>query len=112
MGVNRDKPDFWKADIALSVDMYNDWFMNFAPDAYRATRIITTENVEKTLKATDNLNDVRTEVIKQNPHVLPTLRMSTCPPYRVGGCFQQSSKAHGIRRIAAAYACERIGSTT
>jgi len=83
MGVNRDKPDLWKADIALSVDMYNDWFMNFAPDAYRTTRIQTTENVEKTLKATDNLNDVRTEVIKQNPHVLPTLRMSTCPPLAV-----------------------------
>ena len=83
MGVNRDKPDLWKADIVLSVDMYNDWFMGFAPDAYRTTRIQTTNNVEKTLKATDNLRDIRTEVIKQNPHVLPTLRMSTCPPVRL-----------------------------
>ena len=31
MAVNRDKPDRWKTDIARSVDMYNDWFMNFAP---------------------------------------------------------------------------------
>jgi len=31
MAVNRDKPDRWKRDIAQSVDMYNDWFMHFAP---------------------------------------------------------------------------------
>ena len=31
MGINRDKPDLWKEDIARSVDMYNEWFMNFAP---------------------------------------------------------------------------------
>jgi len=83
MGVNRDKPDLWKTDIALSVDMYNDWFMNFAPNAYRTTRIQTTKDVEKTLKATDNLRDIQTEILKKNPHVLPTLRMSTCPPLAV-----------------------------
>ena len=33
MAVNRDKPDRWKRDIAQSVDMYNDWFMRFAPKA-------------------------------------------------------------------------------
>jgi hypothetical protein len=31
MAVNLDKPARWKADIAKSVDMYNDWFMTFAP---------------------------------------------------------------------------------
>ena len=49
MAVNRDKPDRWKADIAQSVDMYNDWFLRFAPDAYRATRVQTTSDVEATL---------------------------------------------------------------
>ena len=33
MGVNLDKPQKWKNDIAQSVDMYNAWFMEFAPDA-------------------------------------------------------------------------------
>ena len=33
MDVNRDKPDRWKQDIARSVDMYNDWFLRFAPAA-------------------------------------------------------------------------------
>ena len=37
--VNLDKPHLWKADIGLSVDMYNDWFMRFAPAAFRETRI-------------------------------------------------------------------------
>ena len=39
MAVNRDKPDRWKEDIAQSVDMYNDWFVRFAPKAYRMTRV-------------------------------------------------------------------------
>lgn len=83
MGINRDKPDFWKEDIAASVDMYNDWFMNFAPDAYRNTRIQTTKDVENTLKATENLTDIHTAVLRENPAILPTLRMSTCPPLAV-----------------------------
>lgn len=83
MGVNRDKPDLWKGDIARSVDMYNEWFMNFAPDAYRATRIKTTVDVEETLKATDNLANIGTAILKEKPSVLPTLRMSTCPPIAV-----------------------------
>lgn len=83
MAVNRDKPDMWKGDMALSVDMYNDWFMNFAPDAYRTTRIKTTLNVEATLKATANLSDICIAILKETPSVLPTLRMSTCPPLAV-----------------------------
>ena len=83
MAVNRDKPDRWKEDIALSVDMYNDWFMRFAPEAYRATREKTTEDVEATLKATKNLTNVGPELLKTKPSVLPTLRMSTCPPLAV-----------------------------
>ncbi len=38
MGVNTDKPQRWKQDIARSVDFYNDWFLKFAPKAYRETR--------------------------------------------------------------------------
>ncbi len=83
MPVNRDKPDRWKADISASVDMYNDWFMKFAPDAYRTTRIQTTKDVENTLKATSNLADITPKLLRANPAVLPTLRMSTCPPLAV-----------------------------
>lgn len=80
MAVNRDKPDRWKADIAQSVDMYNDWFLRFAPDAYRTTRVETTKAVEATLQVTQNLTDIGVPLLRDNPGVLPTLRMSTCPP--------------------------------
>lgn len=82
-GVNRDKPDRWKADIAQSVDMYNDWFMRFAPEAYRTTRVRTTKDVEEALKATANLTDVSANVLRAMPAVIATLRMSTCPPIAV-----------------------------
>ena len=83
MTVNRDKPDRWKKDIAQSVDMYNDWFMNFAPKAFRKTRSQTTKNVEKALKVTDNLANIQPDILIDYPEILPTLRMSTCPPLAV-----------------------------
>jgi len=83
MAVNLDKPDQWKADIAKSVDMYNNWFMRFAPKAFRDTRVQTTRDVEATLKATDNLSKIGPSILRENPEVLPTLRMSTCPPLAV-----------------------------
>lgn len=83
MALNRDKPDKWKIDIIQSVDMYNDWFMNFAPIAFRQTRIKTTKQVESALKTTGNLLNLRSDILKEHPHILPTLRMSTCPPLAV-----------------------------
>jgi len=63
--------------------MYNDWFMRFAPEAYRTTRVQTTKDVAATLKATKNLTNVGVELLKAKPSVLPSLRMSTCPPLAV-----------------------------
>ena len=83
MAVNLDKPNLWKADIAQSVDMYNDWFLKFAPKAFRETRVQTTKAVEETLKTTNNLTNVDPLVLRKHPEVLPTLRMSTCPPLAV-----------------------------
>lgn len=83
MPVNLDKPQQWKADIAQSVDMYNDWFMKFAPIAFRSTRIETTKHVEAALQATSNLTNIQPATIRQHPEILPTLRMSTCPPLAV-----------------------------
>lgn len=80
MAINRDKPDLWKNDIAKSVDFYNDWFMNFAPKAFRNTRTITSQRVEDALAATNNLTNISPTLLKEHPYVLPILRMSTCPP--------------------------------
>ena len=69
MAVNLDKPHLWKADISQSVDMYNDWFMNFAPSAFRETRVEVTKDVEATLRATENLTNVTTSVIDALPAI-------------------------------------------
>lgn len=100
MPVNLDKPHQWKADIALSVDMYNDWFMKFAPVAFRETRLKTTKAVEDTLHKTKNLADISVAMLRANPGVLPTLRMSTCPPIAVDRLvglpgFRKPRRRHG-----------------
>ena len=80
MPVNNNNPSQWKSDIAESVDLYNSWFMEFAPKAFRETRITTAKQVENALKCTDNLSNLSPELLKKHPEILPILRMSTCPP--------------------------------
>lgn len=80
MAVNRNKVDSWKADVSKSVDFYNEWFMTFAPKAFRDTRIETTKEVELALQWTENLTNIKPETLQNHPSVLPMLRMTTCPP--------------------------------
>ncbi len=80
MPVNRDKPDLWKEDIAKSVDMYNDWFLKFAPKAFRDSRARATKDVKAALQQTANLTELNPDVLRQHPEMLPILRMATCPP--------------------------------
>lgn len=81
--INADKPHLWKADIAASVDRFNQWFMDFAPEAFRSTRVITTEHVKRALLATSDLRALNAATLKANPGALPTLRMCTAPPLAV-----------------------------
>ncbi|CAM5784378.1 XamI family restriction endonuclease [Castellaniella caeni] len=83
MPINLDKPHQWKADVAASVDMYNNWFMDFAPQAFRATRKKTTADVKAALQITDNLTNIQADTLRAHPETLPTLRMSACPPLAV-----------------------------
>lgn len=83
MGINLDKPKHWKSDIIQSVDMYNRWFMEFAPAAFRDTRIQTTIDVEAALRLTGNMTNIQPVILREYPEILPTLRMSTCPPLAV-----------------------------
>jgi len=80
MPINADKPHLWKADTRASVDQFNQWFMLFAPKAYRDTRKKTIENVEQGLTLTTDLTRIDPATIKANPGILPMLRMATCPP--------------------------------
>ena len=99
MAVNLDKPDRWKQDIAQSVDMYNDWFLRFAPETYRATRVQTIEEVRQTLQATNSLRNVGVALLKANPAVLPTLRMSTCPPLAVDRLIGLAGVSRNLVRV-------------
>lgn len=80
MPVNADKPLRWKQDIAESVDYYNTWFLEFAPQTFRDTRQVTTERVVMALQHTNNLADFSPEHLTKYPSVLQILRMATAPP--------------------------------
>jgi hypothetical protein len=81
--INADKPHLWKVDIAASVDQFNQWFMQFAPQAFRSTRIKTTDRVKAALRATSDLRNIDCATLEANPGVLPTLRMCMAPPLAV-----------------------------
>src|SRR5207247_368290 len=81
--INADKPHLWKKDIAASVDQFNQWFMRFAPDAFRTTRVKTTEHVKAALLSTHDLRNLDGVTLRANPSALPTLRMCTAPPLAV-----------------------------
>src|SRR2546425_1865127 len=78
--INADKPHLWKSDIAKSVDLFNTWFMKFAPKAYRDTRVETTKDVTTGLNHTEHLRRITPEVLRLHPRILQMLRMCTCPP--------------------------------
>src|ERR1700722_18764419 len=81
--INSDKPHLWKADVAASVDQFNQWFMRFAPEAFRSRRVKTTEPVKAALIATDDLRSLNAATLRSNPGSLPPLRMCTAPPLAV-----------------------------
>jgi hypothetical protein len=78
--INADKPQLWKDDIAASVDLFNRWFLRFAPKTFRDTRLKTTRSVEQALRLSTDLTDLSVQVLASHPEILPTLRMCCCPP--------------------------------
>ncbi len=80
MPINADKPHRWKADVAHSVDLYNGWFLRFAPVAYRQQRTEQTKRVETYLERTDFLRGLSADLLREHPALLSMLRMATSPP--------------------------------
>jgi hypothetical protein len=83
MAVNLDKPHLWKQDTQASVDHYNKWFMKFAPQAFRNTRIEVTKSVERAVIDSNDMRELSADLLLSRPGILPTLRMSCCPPLAV-----------------------------
>ncbi len=81
--INADKPHLWKKDIAVSIDRFNQWFMEFAPEAFRSVRVKTTEHVREAILITDDLRSLDVSTLKAHPGILSTLRMCTAPPLAV-----------------------------
>lgn len=80
MAVNLDKPYRWKEDIARSVDLYNEWFLKFAPKTYREERKKATRQVMNMLRQTCYLRRLTYRELRRHPAILFALRMSTAPP--------------------------------
>ena len=80
VSINRHTPERWNADTLASVELYNEWFLQAAPDAYRKARATVVTDVAALFAATNNLDTVTPQVLRSNPALLSTLRMSTAPP--------------------------------
>jgi len=80
VAVNLDKPQRWKQDIVASVDLYNEWFLRFAPKTYRGERKKSTKHVEAMLQRTNYLRNLSAKELRNHPSILFALRMSTAPP--------------------------------
>ncbi|MET3904896.1 XamI family restriction endonuclease [Paenarthrobacter sp. 4246] len=81
--INRNRPDLWKEDTAASVAMYNSWFMEAAPQAYRDTRAGAIESIKRAFEWSQNMTAISPDLIRKNPDVVSALRMSTAPPLAV-----------------------------
>lgn len=78
--INADKVLQWKTDVANSVDLYNTWFMNYAPKAYRETRLKTTDIVSQSLAKLNYLMEITPNKLFSCPDAISILRMCTVPP--------------------------------
>lgn len=81
--LNADKPTLWNEDTRKSVLQYNEWFMDFAPTAYRSARAASMEEVDKLFRSSGNLETLTTDLIADNPGALAVLRMLCAPPIAV-----------------------------
>ena len=77
---NINRTDIWKEDSWKSVELYNDWFMKFAPSAFRDARRGVLRQVRNAFSSTQNLTDICVNTIKCAPNALSVLRMATAPP--------------------------------
>lgn len=78
--INADKPDRWKEDVHASVELYNSWFLDAAPAAYRCSRLAATARVKSAFVSTADHSNITPRAIVKDPSILPVLRMSTAPP--------------------------------
>lgn len=72
--------EMWKTDSWKSVELYNNWFTDFAPQAFLTTRRGALDKVLQTFSLTNDLCEITVDKILQKPEILEVLRMVTAPP--------------------------------
>lgn len=65
---NKFRTDRWKEDSNQSVDLYNQWFMTSAPEAYRKARAGVINDVLSAIKGLDCYRSISSENLIANPH--------------------------------------------
>lgn len=76
--INRKNTEKWKKDTILSVSLYNDWFLNFAPKTYMRERKNAMEQVGLAINQTNHFNFCASH-LREHPELITTLRMTTTP---------------------------------
>lgn len=77
--INRRNTEQWKEDTILSVSLYNDWFLNFAPTTYTRERKRAMEQAGLAISQTDNFHFTTTH-LNEHPALITILRMAITPP--------------------------------
>lgn len=70
----------WKSDSWSSVEYYNNWFLSFAPSAFRSARNGVIQKVNSMFNHTNDLTSLIADTIFAYPTMLEVLRMVTAPP--------------------------------
>lgn len=78
--INRNRSELWKSDVQKSVLYYNEWFLNFAPEAYIKARKDAIDKVESAFRKTECFNSLSIDMLKNAPESITILRLSTTPP--------------------------------
>lgn len=79
-GANFRQIENWKSDVWKSVEFYNNWFINFAPQAFLTARKGSIDKVLLAFEKTDNLREITVDNILGTPQIVEVLRMVTAPP--------------------------------
>ena len=80
ISLNNHRTEQWKADVAESVEFYNNWFLCFAPQTYVSERNEATKKVEEAMKLTNDFTQLTSDALLATPSLLHIFRMLTAPP--------------------------------
>lgn len=80
LSINKCNTQRWKQDVRESVLLYNDWFVRFAPAAYRSARASSLDRVAEAFERSGYFRDLSVRLLREDPEILSILRMATMPP--------------------------------